>query len=137
MSLKKINAALLTAYQASVTPTLPTAYEAKDFNPPSGPWARVINFPADKYVNSLGDEGQDKNTGFFQIDFFVPENDGTGRILGYADSALSYFRNGRRFYYQGQEVQVRRSSMSQIHRDETLASLGITLSIYWDAPSQR
>ena len=137
-TLKNINAALLLAYQGIRDPDLPTAYEAKDFTPPaSAPWARVLNVPADKYVQSLGDAGEDNVTGFFQIDYFVPENDGTGRLLGYADATISYFSNGRRFYYAGQEVKVRRTSLSQIRRDDASASFRITLSIYWDAPSSR
>lgn len=137
-TLKNINAALISAYQAAVVPTLPTAYDARDFTPPaSAPWAKVTNVPADKYVHTLGSSGEDNVTGFFQIDYFVPENDGTGRISGYADATLEYFKNGRRFFYGGQEVKVRRSSLTPIRRDSDSASNRITLSIYWDAPSSR
>lgn len=137
-TLKNINAALVSAYREIREPDLPTAYEAKDFTPPAGqPWARVLNVPADKYVKSLGDGGQDEVTGFFQIDYYVPENDGTGRLHGYADATLSHFRNGRRFTYAGQEVKIRRTSMSAIRRDDKSASFNITLSVYWDSPATR
>lgn len=137
MSLKNINAALISAYQA-IGLGLPTAFPGKDFNPPaSSPWARVLTVPADKNVKTLGDNGEDNTTGFFQIDFFVPENDGTSRILGYADSALLYFKNGRRFTYNGQEVKVRRSSMSGLRRDPDSASHSITISVFWDSPTSR
>ena len=137
-TLKNINAALVTAYMAHRTPSLPTAYEGRDFTPPGGqPWARVLNVPADKYVNTLGDGGEDNVTGFFQMDFFVPENDGTSRLHSYADAALTHFKNGRRFTYSGQEVKIRRTALSPIRRDDASASLRITLTIYWDAPSPR
>lgn len=136
-TLKNINAALVSAYKA-VGLNLPTAYEVRDFTPPAGqPWARVVNFPADKYVNTLGDGGQDEVTGFFQIDYYVPENDGTGRLHGYADATLNYFKNGRRFTYLGQEVKIRRTSFTQIRRDDKSASFNITLSVYWDSPATR
>lgn len=137
MSLKNINAALLTAYQG-IGLALPTAYEAKDFSPPSsGAWARVNNFPADRNVHTLGSNGKDNVSGFFQITFFVPENDGTGRILGYADAALAYFENGRRFTYGGTEVKIYRSEMTQIRKDPDSARNSIALSFYWDSAVSR
>lgn len=136
-TLKNINAALVTSYKA-VGLNLPTAYEARDFTPPaSAPWARVRNIPADKYVDSLGRNGQDNVTGFFQIELYVPENDGTGRLHGYADAVLDYFWNGRRFSYGGQEVKVRRTAMSPIRRDDKAASFSLFLSVYWDSLTQR
>lgn len=136
-TLKNINAALVTAYKA-LGLDLPTAYEARDFSPPaSAPWARVLNVPADKFVRSLGDSGQDNVTGFFQMDFFVPENTGTAGLHGYADTALDYFKNGRRFTYGGQGVKVRRSSLTPIRRDQSSASYGITISVFWDSPTSR
>lgn len=135
--LADINAAITEAY-LGVGLGLPTSYELRDFTPPaSGPWARLNNFPADKMVDTLGDGGQDNVTGFFQITFFVPENDGTERILGYADSVLLYFKNGRRFYYNGQEVKITRGKLSQIRKDRESASFSLALSFYWDSPAKR
>ena len=135
--LSDINAALVSAYRA-IGLNLPTAYEVKDFTPPaSAPYARIYNFPADKFVGSLGTGGTDLVTGFFQISFFVPENDGTGRILGYADSALDYFQNGRRFSYNGKEVRIIRGEMSPLQKSSTSAHYAIALSFYWDSQVSR
>lgn len=137
-ALKNINGALIKAYQSAVPSTLPTAYEVRDFQPPaSGNWARVQNFPAESTVNSLGDGGHDNITGFFQIDFFVPENSGTAKLHELADGIIGVFKNGARFYHSGQEVKVRRSQFSPIRRDDSFASYGITISVYWDSPNQR
>lgn len=137
-TLKNINAALVKAYQQSLVTLPPTAYEVRDFQPPAnGFWARVQNFPAESSVRSLGDNGHDNVTGFFQIDFFVPENTGTSKLHEFADSVLDYFTHGRRFTHSGQEVLVRRSQLRPIRRDDSLASYVITLSIYWDSPKQR
>lgn len=136
--LKNINAALLKAYQSAVPSNLPTSYEVRDFQPPfSGNWARVKNFPAAVDVDSLGDGGFDNLTGFFQVDFFVPENSGTATLHELAGGIIAKFKNGARFYHSGQEVKVRRSQLSPIRRDDSLASYVITISIYWDSPNQR
>lgn len=137
MSIKNINAALVQAY-INVGLDLKTAYELRDFTPPTGsPWAAVQNFPADKYVVTLGDQGEDNITGFFQIDLHVPENDGTSRIAGYMDAILDYFKNGRIFTYGGQEVRVRRSQLTPIQPAKTSASYVSTISVYWDSRKQR
>lgn len=138
-TLKNINGALMVAYRAAHSDAPPaTEYPAKDFVRPNGqPWARVLNFPALKNVNSLGTSGFDLVTGFFQVDYFVPENSGTKQIHEYADKTLDYFTNGRRFNYGGQEVRIIRSSLTPIRRDADTASFRTTVTIYWDAPSQR
>lgn len=135
--LTDINAALVVAY-AGIGLNLPTEYDARDFNPPaSGVWASIKNFPADKFVGSLGSSGKDTVTGFFQISLYVPENDGTGRILGFADAALVQFKNGSRFSYNGQEVKITRSEMTQIRKDTASARYSIALSFYWESQASR
>lgn len=95
MSLVKINAALVSAYQA-LGLNLPTAYEMRDFTPPSsGMWARVLNAPATRSVRTLGDGGEDNITGFFQVDIFTPENSGTAPVLRVMDRVHEYFKIGR------------------------------------------
>ncbi len=132
-----INAALITAYKA-VGLGLPTAYELRDFTPQaSQPWAKVTNLDAGRSPDTLGDEGQDEHRGVFQVDVYVPENDGTARILGYAESLLSYFKAGRRFTYNGQNVRVRYSSPSSIRKDDSSASYVKSVSVYWQSWSQR
>lgn len=137
MSLRDINAALVSAYQ-SIGLGLPTSYEGRSFTAPSGqPWARVQNFPAKKFVHSLGVNGDDKVTGFFQIDLFVPKDDGTGRLLGFVDSVLSHFENGRRFSYNGREVRITNSSLSPIRKDPSTADNYFNISVYWESTVQR
>lgn len=136
-TLKDINAALLTAYKA-LGLNLPTAYELRDFVPPaSAPWAQVYNRPADRRVATLGDSGEDQNSGFFQINFYVPENSGTAQLLSYADTALVYFKAGRSFTYNGQVVKVRRSSPSPIRKDDGSAGYLTSVTVYWDSRSLR
>lgn len=137
MSLKKINAALVSAYQA-VGLNLPTAYELRDFTPPaSSMWASVYNAPAARSVHSLGSGGTDNITGFFQISVYIPENRGTAEILGALDKIHEYFKPGRRFTYQGQEVRIRRLSLTPAQRVADSASSRANVTIYWDSQTIR
>lgn len=137
MSLKKINAALVSAYQA-VGLGFPTAYEMRDFRPPaSGIWARVLNAPASRGVHTLGDGGEDNISGFFQIDLFIPENSGTSAVLEPMDALHKYFRPGRRFTYDGQTVRVRRTALTPARRSSDSASYRSTVTVYWNSSTVR
>ena len=132
----KIEAALIQAY-VGMALGLPTSYPLKEFTPPADtPWAQVASVPADKTVRTLGDGGQDNVSGYFQIDFFVPENDGRTRMNGFIDATLRQFRNGRVFTYGGQEVKVRRSTLSPAGKAPS-ASYAKSVTIFWDSSSQR
>lgn len=135
--LQYINAALVEGYKAMGL-ALPTGKEAKDFTPPQGePWAQYTNLLGDAAPATMGDGGEDNYSGIFQIDFFVPENDGTGRLLIFAGQTIMHFKAGRVFSFNGQEVKVRRSSPSPIRRNESGGSYLISVSVYWDSRSQR
>lgn len=135
MSIGKINSALVQAF-GGVGFDIPVSYELRKFDPPArGPWVAIKNFPADKYPVTLGAQGEDNVTGFFQVTIYVPENDGIKRITEYVDSVIDHFKIGRRFHYQGQEVRVRRVEPSPFHKvQERHVS---TVSIYWDSRTQR
>ena len=132
MSLKKVNSALVAAYQ-SIGQGLTTAYEGKDFTPPAGSWAKVTNIPATQGVASLGDGGYDRMSGIFQIDYAAGENSGTKTLLDYVDQAMQVFKNGVSFVYSGQTVKVRRIDLSAIRKDPDSTFLKISLSVYWDS----
>lgn len=132
MSLLQVNAALVSAYQASGVGLIPTAYEMKDIVPPaSGQWNAVINMPADLNADTLGDDGLNRYMGFLQIDLHEKENAGTAGLLGRADMLISYFRPGRVFTYQTQSVKIRKASPSPIRRAES--GFVLSVSVYWDA----
>lgn len=137
MSLFKINAALVTAYQALAL-DLPTAYEMRDFTPPaSGRWARVLMVPSMRAAHTMGEGGEDNISGFFQIDVFVPENSGTGWTLRTMDAIHSHFHPGARFTYDGQVVRISRSSLTPARRDQSSASYRSTVTAYWTSATTR
>jgi hypothetical protein len=137
VSIRQVAAALVQAY-SDMALGLPTAYETLDFAPPAGlAWAALYNVPADLAVASLGDGGQNRYVGFFQIDFHAPENTGTFALLNWADLCQINFRAGRTLAYQGQAVKIIRSVPSSIRRSGNSADYVLSMSIYWRADMNR
>ncbi len=116
-----------------------TTYENRETGDrPSGQmWASVVNFPADNYVATLGDNGEDNVTGFLQITLFTPEGQGTYTALRKVDQLLTHFKNGRVFSSGDQHVKIRRSQLTPLRPDSSMAGSSTTVSIFWDSRKQR
>lgn len=115
---------------------LPTGYPMKDFDPPADAgWAEVIMLGDDRFVETLGDNGQDGWEGIMQIDVHYPENDGPKNLQTKVGLLLEFFKAGRTFTKNGQLVKVRRSSPSAIRKDG--ASYVKSVSVYWSSWTQR
>ena len=134
MSIKKINAALVTAYQ-SAYPSVPTAYEGVAFTPPNGKWAQVFNLLSAADPVTLGKGGEDEVSGVFQIDINVPEGSGTSTLLTDMDTLKSSFVAGKWLAYQGQNVLIRKADPSAIRRID--GWLRISLSVYYTSRQTR
>ena len=77
---------------------LPWAKPGKDFDPETGePWASIHVLPAQPGVATLGDTGQDRHDGVFQIDLNWPLDSGDSPLLAKADEVARRFRAGTRF----------------------------------------
>jgi hypothetical protein len=135
MSLADINAALVVAYQGAAL-GLPTAWEGVDFTPPSdAAWAQVWMLPAPVTVDTLGDSGLDLHTGIFQIDLSVPQNSGTGALLGYADTLRTALKAGTTTTHNGQSVLILDCSRSRL--TQAGGWLTITMSTSYRAYTPR
>lgn len=133
MSILQVNSALVQSYK-DLGLSLPTSYETRDFSPPSNTaWAAVFNLPASLAPDTLGDEGQNKYVGVFQIDFHSTENSGTAILLNYGDTVITAYKLGRRLIYETQNVRIRRASPSSIRRTEGGAGYVLSMSVYWEA----
>jgi hypothetical protein len=137
-----IHSALISMFLEAVpllSPALPAtsfSYPQKDFTPPANaPWMGIHMLGDDRFVSSLGDNGQDGWQGIMQIDIYVPENDGPKRMNGYLGTLLYHFRAGTRISYNGQVVVIRRSSPSSVRKDG--ASDVKSVSVYWSSWTQR
>ena len=77
---------------------LPWAKPGKDYDPETGePWAAVHVLPSQPGVATLGDSGQDRHDGVFQIDLNWPLNTGDTPLLLKADEIAARFKAGARF----------------------------------------
>jgi hypothetical protein len=135
MSLVDINAALVVAYQGASL-GLPTAWEGVDFTPPTdAPWAQFYMLPAPVSVDTLGANGLDLHTGVLQIDLNVPQNTGTGALLGYADTLRGVFKAGTSTAHNGQSVLILDCSRSRL--TQAAGWLIVSMSITWRAYTAR
>lgn len=133
MSIAEVNSALVKSYQ-DLALGLPTAYETRDFTPPTNqPWAQLYNMPAELVMASLGVGGLDRFTGVFQIDLHVPLNTGTKKLLDWADTIRNYYVNGRELTYNGERVLVLKCEPSPIMRPEGGSTYMIAMSVTWTA----
>jgi len=75
---------------------------------PSGKtkWASVFFVPNEPVPVTLGEQGTDRQTGFLQIDFNVPQDTGTGAMRAWANAARQTFVAGKSFTENGQIVIV-------------------------------
>jgi hypothetical protein len=135
MSLTDINAALVVAYQGASL-GLPTAWEGVDFTPPAdAAWAQLWMLPAPVSIDTLGANGLDLHTGVLQIDLNVPQNTGTGALLGYADTLRSAFKAGNNTTHNGQSVLILDCSRSRL--TQAAGWLTVSMSITWRAYTAR
>lgn len=135
MSLADINAALVVAYQGAAL-GLPTAWEGVDFTPPAdADWAQLYLLPAPTTIDTLGPGGLDLHTGIFQIDLNVPQNSGTGALLGYADALRTAFKAGNNASHNGQNVLILDCSRSKL--TQAAGWLTVSMSISWRAYTAR
>lgn len=108
----------------------------KNFSPPaSGAWGELIALGDDKFVATLGDQGQDGWEGIMQIDLHFPLDDGPKNLSLSVGSVLDYFKAGALFSKNGQQIKIRRSSPSGIRKDG--ATWVKSVSVYWSSWTQR
>ena len=73
---------------------------------PSGlqKWASIFHIPNQPSVVTLGTGGLDRETGFLQIDFNIPQNTGDGALNTWADAARGEFIAGKSYTFSGQTI---------------------------------
>jgi hypothetical protein len=107
MSARKIEKALITAWNAFNAGAISTAYENANFAPVEGtPWAQVFFLPEQPKVATLSGIGEDEHLGIFQINLNYPQGAGAGAAADKADAIREYFEAGARFAFDSQDVLV-------------------------------
>lgn len=132
MSLFKIEAALITAYQGAGL-ALPTEYENAEFERPDSfaSFASVSFVPNQPSVSGLGSTGADEIDGFLQIDLYTERNSGTAEARNLTDTLRNTFQAGERFTYDGQDVLIRSCGRNQGRVIDGYFMISIT--IFWRA----
>jgi hypothetical protein len=125
-----IEIALVKAAEAvdSVTPMGKPGFELSDT--PDGLWIQLHNVRVQTLPATLGDKGEDNNSGFLQIDFNYPKGKGTGIILQKADEFANYFTAGKALLYNAQEVKVVSTSLSSGRYVGGYYRLSLTITYY-------
>jgi hypothetical protein len=75
---------------------------------PSGKtkWASVFFVPNQPEPVTLGQQGDDRQTGFLQIDFNIPQGKGSGSMRVWTNAARQTFVAGKSFTENGQIVVI-------------------------------
>ncbi len=79
--------------------------------PSNAPWLMVTDLPAPIVQASLGQSGQDNQTGVLQVDIFVPKGSGDIKALQIADEVETLIYSGRVVAYNGVNVVIRHVSV--------------------------
>lgn len=136
MSIASIQSALAQAFQDGAF-NLPTVYENTDGyeSQTDTAWCEYLFIPNEAEPVTLGDTGEDEFTGVVRILLNYPLNSGIGETLEKADELKAYFKPGRDFTYNGQAVQVTRSSVDRGSNQNGFYQSPFTIS--WRATAQR
>lgn len=135
MSFTDIDGALIAAYQ-DIGLDLETAYDNMHFNPPRGcHWAQVSVVPATSGPVTGFDMGRDLHTGFMQIDFNVPLNEGTADLRDYAQQVYEHFTAGKGFTRNSQTVLIVRCERTNARRVDDWMRL--TMTVFFEAETIR
>jgi hypothetical protein len=77
-------------------PTLETAYHGTRYDAPANTiHARVANIPAGSDMATLGESGQARTRGIYQVTVFSPSGKGTGAALSKAAAIADHFMRQR------------------------------------------
>lgn len=131
----QIDSALAQAFITAL-PDMPVSADGIAFDPPdTGLYCALSNVTADTVSVTLGDEGEDEATGYFQIIIWGDQDTGKSVFTSTADTLRATFRNGRGFVYQDQTVNIRFSRTSPFRYVSGKACL--VVQHYWRARIKR
>lgn len=97
MSLQKIRNILNTRL-STLTPAYPVAWENTSFVPTPGQTHIRVNFlPSESVAAANHRNAMNFESGFYQVDVYVPQNQGTQSADTIAESIRAHFKRGSRF----------------------------------------
>ncbi len=110
-----------------------TNWENDGFDP-SGKtkWASVFFVPNQPEPVTLGQQGDDRQTGFLQIDFNIPQGKGSGQMRAWLNAARQTFVAGKSFTQNGQIVIVTTAGATQGRNVDNWFRKSVTIAFRTD-----
>ena len=138
MSISNSRKALLTAAKAVLEAqglTGSIAYENVSFKPSENDqWAMISFVPNQPFVATLGGGGDDRLTGFLQVDLNVPQGQSIGAIDDWVDALRAEFVAGKNYHYSGTSTVINSTGVSGGSVFDNWYQKSVTISFRADLP---
>ena len=113
---------------------LEVAWPNVDFDPPAEGYLAVNHFPAITDQVTLGDLGQNRHTGMFQVSVFVPEGDGSIAAMDVAGEIIAQFKRGTTLTSGGLSIRIIQPPyVAPMLQDPPFAQYPVTITYQADA----
>lgn len=114
-----------------------TSLPNREFSPPAdaSTYYELSFVSAGRDPNTLGQNGEDRYTGFMQVNVNAKQNTGSSDTTAKAQALTAFYTAGKQFEYNGQVVTVRKSEMNPPMPSGVRWVQPVT--VYWYADIQR
>ncbi|MDD2321903.1 MAG: phage tail terminator-like protein [Geobacteraceae bacterium] len=118
-------------------PSVPAiARENEQFTPPANaPYLRPTLGPGEPFQAELGESGQNRHVGIYQISVFYPAKTGTAAAGALVASIVAHFKRGTTLVHAGQPITITKAYASAMRQDTGLAHIPITIEYRLLAPN--
>lgn len=90
--------------------SLSVAWQNIEFDPVAGsPWVRPSMLPGEPYQAALGESGENRCVGVYQVSVFYPAGNGSGTARAMVDTLITAFKRGTRLTYGGYTVEIKKA----------------------------
>lgn len=118
-------------------PSVPAiARENESFTPPANaPYLRPTLGPGEPSQAELGESGQNRHVGIYQISVFYPAGTGTLAASALVAAIIAHFKRGTVLIYSGQEITITKAYASRMMQDTGMVHIPITIEYRLLAPN--
>jgi hypothetical protein len=122
----KIRAAFVTRLQTF--PSLPSvAWENISFTPGVVTYLKPSLLPGEPFQAELGEAGQNRHSGIYQISIYAPAGNGVSAINTLRDNLVDFFKRGTLMTYSDITVQIQKAYSGPILQDTDWIHIPITI----------
>ena len=121
----------LTAAVLSTLGAIPVERENAAFSKPTdAKWCRFTYLPNVPEGETLGDLGEDKQTGIAQVDFFYPIGQGDAAAIADAETFRAAYKVGHSFIANGQTIVISKCGRSPGRLEDNWFHVSVTVNWY-------